>query len=68
MKIKFFPLIVFLVVNIIIFTAAPQNIKLPLLYITPLIIYTLFITKAVINLRSKEKSDDDMEVNEMAST
>ncbi|HQB63519.1 MAG TPA: AAA family ATPase [Sedimentibacter sp.] len=68
MKIKFFPLIVFLIVNIIIFTAAPQNIKLPLLYITPLIIYTLFITKAVINLRSKEKSDDDMEVNEMAST
>ena len=68
MKIKFFPLIVFLIVNIIIFTAAPQNIKLPLLYITPLIIYTLFITKAVINLRSKEKSDDDMEINEMAST
>jgi len=49
MKIKFFPLIIFLIVYIILFAAMPQNIKLPLLYIAPLILYTMFISKTMTN-------------------
>ena len=68
MKIKFFPLIIFLIVYIFIFAAVPQNTKLPLLYITPLIVYTLFITKTMMNLRARQRNDDDTEVNQMVSS
>ncbi len=68
MKIKFFPIIIFLIVYIILFAAMPQNIKLPLLYIAPLILYTMFISKTMSNFMKNKHHDDDMEVNEMVSS
>ena len=38
MKIKYFPLIIFLIVYIFLLATMPQNYKLPLLYITPIIL------------------------------
>ena len=68
MKIKFFPLIIFLMVYILLFATMPQNIKLPLLYITPLILYTMFISKTMSNFMKNKQRDDDMEVNETVSS
>ena len=68
MKIKYFPLIIFFIVYILLFATLPQNIKLPLLYFTPLLLYTMFISKAMFYYMKNKKQDDDMEVNEIAST
>ncbi len=70
MKIKYFPLIIFLIVYIFLFAAMPQNIKLSLLYITPLILYTLFISKSILNYMKKKqgKNDDLEESNETVSS
>ncbi|NLK64873.1 MAG: ATP-dependent zinc metalloprotease FtsH [Tissierellia bacterium] len=69
MKIKFFPLIIFFIVYIFLFASMPQNIKLPLLYITPLILYTLFITKTMLNfIKNKQRYEDDTEANEIVSS
>jgi len=62
MKIKYFPLIIFLIAYIFLFVTMPQNYKLPLLYITPIILYTLFISKSMLNyMRKKQRNDDDLE-------
>ena len=43
MKIKYFPLIIFLIVYIFLFAAMPQNLKLLLIYILPIILYSLLM-------------------------
>mgnify|MGYP000913796114 FL=1 len=70
MKIKYFPLIIFLIVYIFLLATMPQNYKLPLLYITPIILYTLYISKSMLNFTKKKQSnDDDMEeLNETVSS
>ena len=70
MKIKYFPLIIFLIVYIFLLATTPQNYKLPLLYITPIILYTLYISKSMLNFTKKKQSnDDDMEeLNETVSS
>ena len=70
MKIKYFPLIIFLIVYIFLLATMPQNYKLPLLYITPIILYTLYISKSMLNYTKKKQSnDDDMEeLNETVSS
>ncbi len=62
MKIKYFPLIIFLIVYIFLFAAMPQNIKLLLLYIGPIILYTLFLSKSMLNyMKKKQGKDFDLE-------
>ncbi len=62
MKIKYFPLILFLIIYLLLFAAMPQYIKLPLLYITPLILYALFLSKSMLNyVKKKQGKDIDLE-------
>lgn len=69
MKIKFVPLLIFLIVYIFLFAAMPQNIKLLLIYITPLILYTIYITKVMsVFMKNKKSFNDDTEVNETVSS
>ena len=57
-----------MIVYILLFATMPQNIKLPLLYITPLILYTMFISKTMLNFMKNKQHDNDTEVNETASS
>ena len=61
MKIKYFPLIIFLIVYIFLFATMPQNYKLPLIYISPIILYTLFISKSMLNYMKRKRNYDDLE-------
>lgn len=62
MKIKYFPLIIFLIVYIFLFAAMPQNLKLLLIYILPIILYSLFISKSMLNyMKKKQNKDVDLE-------
>lgn len=48
MKIKFFPIIIFLIIYIFLFVTIPQNYKLLLIYMTPFILYTLFAFRSML--------------------
>lgn len=62
MKIKYVPLIIFLIVYIFLFAAMPQNLKLLLIYILPIILYSLFISKSMLNyMKKKQNKDVDLE-------
>lgn len=62
MKAKYFPLIIFLILYILLFASMPQNIKLILLYITPVLLYTLFISRTMLKyMKNKEDTDSDLE-------
>lgn len=62
MKAKYFPLIIFLILYILLFASMPQNIKLILLYITPVLLYTLFISRTMLKyMKNKQDTDSDLE-------
>src|SRR5690554_369618 len=68
MKIKYFPLIIFLIICIFLFATMPQNYKPLMIYTIPFILYTLFITKSMLKYAKKRQGEDDIEVNETVST
>jgi cell division protease FtsH len=42
--------------------------KLPVLYISPLILYTMFISRVMLIFMKKKHTEDDMEVNETVAS
>ncbi len=68
MKIRYFPLIIFFFIYILLFVTIPQNIKLPLLYITPLILYSIFMFKTMLNSKKKDNDNYLEESNETVSS
>lgn len=68
MKIKFFPIIIFLIIYIFLFVTIPQNYKLLLIYMTPFILYTLFAFRSMLIYTKRKKHMNLEESNETVSS
>lgn len=62
MKIKYFFLISFFIIYLLLFAVLPQNYKLLIIYMAPFIVYTLFVLKSMLKyVKGTNGSDSDLE-------
>ncbi|NLJ59019.1 MAG: ATP-dependent zinc metalloprotease FtsH [Tissierellia bacterium] len=67
MKIKYFPLMIFLIIYLFLFAVTPHNYRLLTIYILAFILYTMFISKSMLNYVKKKRGQDLETSNETVS-